>query len=82
MHADFNELCVMVDKKGPDLQDLICHIFATTHVGDTNAIYGEGKNNNKDIYADCNGKDDDDLKRCLLQDPEPYEKIFPDLFLY
>ena len=71
-----------MDKKGPDLQDLICHIFANTHVGDTNAIYGEAKNN-KDIYVDRNNDlNDVELKKSLLEEPEPYEKIFPDLFLY
>ncbi len=82
MHADFNELCALVEKKGPDLQDLICHIFATTHVGDTKAIYGEGVDNSKDFYGEGNNFADGELKRSLLEEPEPYEKIFPELFLY
>jgi hypothetical protein len=56
-----------VEKKGPDLQDLICHIFSKS---------GSDKT---DLYA---SDSDESLKQSLLSEPEPYEKIFPDLFLY
>lgn len=63
LHAEFDELCSLVENQGSDLQSLISHIFATTNIG-------------------VIGADDTLKQRSILEEPEPYEKIFPELFLY
>lgn len=88
MHADFDELCALVERKGPDLNDLICHIFATSIDDDDDDNDDDGgsvtnvKVVNEKIYYDSTKFNDAEMKKSLLDQPEPYEKIFPELFLY
>jgi hypothetical protein len=82
LHADFNELCALVERKGPDLQDLISHIFAKGIDDDDDDDDDDSNLGSDKMYFDAKNYDGKELKKSLLDQPEPYEKIFPDLFLY
>jgi len=80
LHADFNDLCALVERKGPDLQDLICHIFAGSVDSDDDGGSDVTVSSDKVLFD--RKQNDSDKKKSLLDQAEPYEKIFPDLFLY
>ena len=77
-----------MERKGPDLNDLICHIFATSIDDDDDNEDDDGRSVthgnvlNEKIYYDANKFGDIEMKKSLLDQQEPYEKIFPELFLY
>ena len=77
MHAMFDDLCSINETKGPDLQDYLQDVFSRLSFGEK--MYGSANLALVDQAADSN-TGDDNYK--IMEDSEPYGKLFPQLYLY
>ena len=80
MHAKFEELCSLNEssRKGPDLQDYLQDVFSRLSFGEK-MNYGH-IHNRSEIHTLDSSSDDDQYR--LMEDSEPYGKLFPQLYLY
>ena len=76
MYAVFDDLCSINETKGPDLQDYLQDVFSRLSFGEK--MYGVG---NSAIEEQTIDSADSDQYR-IMEDSEPYGKLFPQLYLY
>ena len=76
MYAVFDDLCSINETKGPDLQDYLQDVFSRLSFGEK--MYGVGSSAIEEQAIDS--ADSDQYR--IMEDSEPYGKLFPQLYLY
>ena len=76
MYAVFDDLCSINETKGPDLQDYLQDVFSRLSFGEK--MYGVGSSAIEEQTTDS--ADSDQYR--IMEDSEPYGKLFPQLYLY
>ena len=77
MYGVFDDLCSINETKGPDLQDYLQDVFSRLSFGEK--MYGVG--NCALLEQTVDSANSDDQYR-IMEDSEPYGKLFPQLYLY
>ena len=77
MHGLFDDLCSMNETKGPDIQDYLQDVFSRLSFGEK--MYGVG---NGVMLEQTDDSAISEKEYRLMEDNEPYGKLFPQLYLY
>ena len=77
MYAVFDDLCSINETKGPDLQDYLQDVFSRLSFGEK--MYGVG---NCEVLGQAVDSAVSDEQYRIMEDSEPYGKLFPQLYLY
>ena len=78
LHAPLEELVEMTARRGPELRDVLTDIMARVKFGEVNG----GPANGHSDGEDDSGSEDGIVMGSIRKSAEPYNELFPELFMY